>query len=134
MHTYLPQVILDPKKVALKYSRGWFTVDLISSLPVEYIFLIISSGATSPLTSATRLVKIIRIIKLISLIKLLRISQMLRFFQRWEEVRIYNNTWLWECSVSIYIDSIVYVYYISRIVYRSSKAVKSIHIKVYVSQ
>ena len=42
------QVILDPKLIARNYLRTWFFLDLISSVPLDYIFLIFNSirGAT----------------------------------------------------------------------------------------
>ena len=42
------QVILDPKLIARNYMRTWFFLDLISSVPLDYIFLVFNSvrGAT----------------------------------------------------------------------------------------
>lgn len=37
------QVILDPKLIARDYLRTWFFLDLISSIPLDYIFLIFDS-------------------------------------------------------------------------------------------
>lgn len=34
------QVILDPKLIAKNYLKTWFFLDLISSIPLDYIFLI----------------------------------------------------------------------------------------------
>ena len=34
------QVILDPKIIARHYLKTWFFLDLISSIPLDYIFLI----------------------------------------------------------------------------------------------
>jgi hypothetical protein len=34
------QVILDPKLIAQHYLKTWFFLDLISSIPLDYIFLI----------------------------------------------------------------------------------------------
>lgn len=36
------QVILDPKLIARYYLKTWFFLDLISSVPLDYIFLIIN--------------------------------------------------------------------------------------------
>lgn len=33
-------VILDPKLIAKHYVKTWFFLDLISSIPLDYIFLI----------------------------------------------------------------------------------------------
>lgn len=37
------QVIIDPKLIAKHYIRTWFFLDLLSSIPLDYIFLIFSS-------------------------------------------------------------------------------------------
>lgn len=44
------QVILDPKIIAKNYLKTWFFLDLISSIPLDYIFLIFNqvSGPMHP--------------------------------------------------------------------------------------
>ena len=43
MNPDLPeQVILDPKEISRHYLRTWFFLDLLSSIPLDYIFLIFS--------------------------------------------------------------------------------------------
>lgn len=37
------QVILDPKIIAQNYLKTWFFLDLISSIPLDYIFLIFNN-------------------------------------------------------------------------------------------
>ena len=37
------EIILDPEKIK-KYLRTWFVVDFVSSIPVDYIFLIVEKG------------------------------------------------------------------------------------------
>lgn len=34
------EVILEPRAIARNYLRGWFLVDLMSSIPVDYVFLV----------------------------------------------------------------------------------------------
>jgi len=41
------QVILDPKLIAKHYLRTWFFLDLISSIPLDYIFLIFNQVSIS---------------------------------------------------------------------------------------
>ena len=45
------QVILDPKLIARDYLRTWFFLDLISSIPLDYIFLIFNSLRGEPSVS-----------------------------------------------------------------------------------
>lgn len=40
------QVILDPKLIAKNYLKTWFFLDLISSIPLDYIFLIFNQVST----------------------------------------------------------------------------------------
>ena len=42
------QVILDPKLIARDYLRTWFFLDLLSSIPLDYIFLIFNSLRGEP--------------------------------------------------------------------------------------
>ena len=37
------QVIIDPRLIAKHYIRSWFFLDLVSSIPLDYIFLIFNS-------------------------------------------------------------------------------------------
>jgi len=36
------EVILEPRVIAVRYIKTWFLVDLISSLPLDYIILMFS--------------------------------------------------------------------------------------------
>lgn len=47
------QVILDPKLIAKHYLRTWFFLDLISSIPLDYIFLIFNQVSTPYIVQAT---------------------------------------------------------------------------------
>ena len=85
------QVILDAKEVAKRYLKGWFVVDLISSIPFDQFILIATSGHDAASTSVLKLsqaLKILRLAKMLSLLKLLRISRLLRYIQKWENVSI----------------------------------------------
>ncbi|TDH08326.1 hypothetical protein EPR50_G00097130 [Perca flavescens] len=44
------EIILDPKKIKEKYLKSWFVVDFVSSIPVDYIFLIVERGWTQRCT------------------------------------------------------------------------------------
>jgi hyperpolarization activated cyclic nucleotide-gated potassium channel 2 len=39
---YADEIILDPKEIAKHYLRTWFLLDLISSLPLDYVITLIS--------------------------------------------------------------------------------------------
>jgi len=44
-------VILEPREIARRYVSSWFALDLVSSLPVDYIIVLVS-----PDTGVTHLV------------------------------------------------------------------------------
>lgn len=93
MNPDLPeQVILDPKQIAHGYIRSWFFLDLISSIPLDYIFLIFQGdreyGDSYQILHAGRALKILRFAKLLSLLRLLRLSRLVRYVSQWEEVYV----------------------------------------------
>jgi len=52
------EVILEPRKIAVRYIKTWFLVDLLSSLPFDYIILFLLRKPTLhmsfvPVTIAT---------------------------------------------------------------------------------
>ncbi|XP_026321092.1 potassium/sodium hyperpolarization-activated cyclic nucleotide-gated channel 2 isoform X8 [Hyposmocoma kahamanoa] len=84
------QVILDPKLIAKHYLRTWFFLDLISSIPLDYIFLIFNQvndfSESFQILHAGRALRILRLAKLLSLVRLLRLSRLVRYVSQWEEV------------------------------------------------
>ncbi|XP_070542032.1 potassium/sodium hyperpolarization-activated cyclic nucleotide-gated channel 2-like [Ptychodera flava] len=96
------QVILAPKNIAKKYLKTWFVVDLMSSLPMDYVFLVTGGAQNSDMYKATRALRILRLTKLLSLLRLLRISRLVRYVKQWEEwvnvasavIRIFNLVWI----------------------------------------
>ncbi|XP_050101548.1 uncharacterized protein LOC126581731 isoform X4 [Anopheles aquasalis] len=86
------QVILDPKLIAKHYLKTWFFLDLISSIPLDYIFLIFNQDFSDSfqLLHAGRALRILRLAKLLSLVRLLRLSRLVRYVSQWEEVYFLN--------------------------------------------
>ncbi len=80
-------IILDPKAIKKKYLRTWFIVDFVSSIPVDYIFLIVEKGIDSEVYKTARALRIVRFTKILSLLRLLRLSRLIRYIHQWEEVR-----------------------------------------------
>ncbi|KAL3866127.1 hypothetical protein ACJMK2_043457 [Sinanodonta woodiana] len=89
LNDFADEIILDPKKIAKHYIKTWFFLDLISSIPMDYIFLIWDSEADfNQLFHAGRALRILRLAKLLSLLRLLRLSRLVRYVQQWEEFLI----------------------------------------------
>ncbi|VDM27883.1 unnamed protein product [Hydatigera taeniaeformis] len=78
-------IILEPKLIAREYLRKWFTLDIISSLPLDYILLAFDNG-TEQIAQAGQALKIFRLAKLLSLLRLFRLSRLLRYVGEWEKV------------------------------------------------
>uniref|UniRef100_A0A8C0IZ44 Uncharacterized protein n=1 Tax=Chelonoidis abingdonii TaxID=106734 RepID=A0A8C0IZ44_CHEAB len=84
------EIILDPHTIKMKYLKTWFLVDFISSIPVDYIFLIVDleTQVDSDVYKTARALRIVRFTKILSLLRLLRLSRLIRYIHQWEEVRL----------------------------------------------
>ncbi|XP_074491783.1 potassium/sodium hyperpolarization-activated cyclic nucleotide-gated channel 2 isoform X1 [Sebastes fasciatus] len=80
------EIILDPKKIKMNYLKSWFVVDFVSSIPVDYIFLIVERGMDSEVYKTARALRIVRFTKILSLLRLLRLSRLIRYIHQWEEI------------------------------------------------
>uniref|UniRef100_A0A672IMV1 Hyperpolarization activated cyclic nucleotide-gated potassium channel 4 n=2 Tax=Salarias fasciatus TaxID=181472 RepID=A0A672IMV1_SALFA len=80
------EIILDPQQIKVKYLRSWFVVDFISSIPVDYIFLIVETRIDSDFYKTARALRIVRFTKILSLLRLLRLSRLIRYIHQWEEI------------------------------------------------
>ncbi|XP_069623934.1 potassium/sodium hyperpolarization-activated cyclic nucleotide-gated channel 2 isoform X3 [Ranitomeya imitator] len=81
------EIVLDPQKIKRKYLRTWFVVDFVSSIPVDYIFLIVEKGIDSEVYKTARALRIVRFTKILSLLRLLRLSRLIRYIHQWEEYK-----------------------------------------------
>ncbi|CAL1535595.1 unnamed protein product [Lymnaea stagnalis] len=111
LNDYADEIILDPKLIAKQYIRTWFFLDLLSSIPMDYIFLMWDAKADfnqlfhagtkqdKPAYWQGRALRMLRLAKLLSLLRLLRLSRLVRYVQQWEEflaiagkfMRIFNH-------------------------------------------
>uniref|UniRef100_A0AAY5K624 Cyclic nucleotide-binding domain-containing protein n=1 Tax=Esox lucius TaxID=8010 RepID=A0AAY5K624_ESOLU len=82
------EILLDPKAIRQRYLRSWFTVDFVSSIPVDYIFLMVDLEARldSEVYRTARALRIVRFTKILSLLRLLRLSRLIRYIHQWEEI------------------------------------------------
>ena len=84
---YIDEIILQPRQIAKHYLRTWFFVDFMSSIPLDYLFLLVrESGEKYQLARTGRALKVLRLVKLLSLLRLLRLSRLVRYIHQWEEV------------------------------------------------
>ncbi|KAH0625806.1 hypothetical protein JD844_034086 [Phrynosoma platyrhinos] len=80
------EIVLDPERIKKKYLKTWFVVDFVSSIPVDYIFLIVEKGMDSEVYKTARALRIVRFTKILSLLRLLRLSRLIRYIHQWEEI------------------------------------------------
>lgn len=81
------EIILDKKIIRWKYLRGWFLIDLLSSIPFDFAYFVASSTSIPHnLLQASRALRILKLAKLLSLLRLLRVSRLVRYITRFEEV------------------------------------------------
>ncbi|XP_074650570.1 potassium/sodium hyperpolarization-activated cyclic nucleotide-gated channel 3-like [Tubulanus polymorphus] len=107
VNNYGDEIILDPKEIARHYIKTWFFLDLISSIPLDYIFLmfdaetnfsqLIHAGSIVHVLAGSvwqsRALRILRLAKLLSLLRLLRLSRLVRYVSQWEELTLgYGET------------------------------------------
>ncbi|KAG7261343.1 hypothetical protein CRUP_031814 [Coryphaenoides rupestris] len=85
------EIILDPKIIKMNYLKSWFVVDFLSSIPVDYIFLIVEKGFDSEVYKTARALRIVRFTKILSLLRLLRLSRLIRYIHQWEEGHIWPS-------------------------------------------
>jgi hypothetical protein len=69
------QYIYSPRRVAVKYLRGWFFVDLISSVPIDLILELALPSSDSAATRSNHLIRVVRMSRLIKLLRLMRVSR-----------------------------------------------------------
>lgn len=67
-------------RIAARYLKGWFALDIVSSVPVDFIAERILSG-----NSTLNVLKLVRILRLARLLKLFRLSRLTRFFARLDD-------------------------------------------------
>ena len=106
------EVVLDPHEIAVYYLKTWFFIDFISSIPIDYIFMIIvffDGDEDGMSTNASllhaglyfhqfinlnefsnlnlgRAFRVMRLAKLLGLLRLLRLSRLVRYINQWQEV------------------------------------------------
>lgn len=106
------EIILDPDVIRRRYLRGWFLVDFISSIPVDYIFLIVDIEArleSAEVYRTARALRIVRFTKILSLLRLLRLSRLIRYIHQWEEVSDERGREEYKTTVEIKIKYSFYI-------------------------
>ncbi|THD24629.1 Hyperpolarization activated cyclic nucleotide-gated potassium channel [Fasciola hepatica] len=100
---FVDDIILNPSEIAREYLRTWFALDLLSTLPIDYLFFAFRSydvgDRSEHLMQAGRALRILRLAKLLSLLRLLRLSRLVRYITQWEEVVNIANKFMGICNL-----------------------------------
>jgi Ca2+-binding EF-hand superfamily protein len=73
-----------PRNIAKNYLSGWFSVDVVSCIPVQYIELMTSPGDDDQGSNRFKAIKVIRLIRLSKMLRLARIKRiMTKYEERW---------------------------------------------------
>jgi hypothetical protein len=72
----------DKKAIVHHYLRGWFTIDLLSVLPIKYVY-IVAQGGTSSVSNVTKTFRLFRLFKMLQVTKIMRILDRQARFADW---------------------------------------------------
>ena len=79
-------IVVDYRRIAFRYLKGWFVVDLLSCLPVSYIELAMDTAGQDEEGGAGAQMKLFKIFRMLRLAKLLRLARIRRVMQRLEDM------------------------------------------------
>ena len=77
--------------IAKSYLRGWFAVDFVSCLPVQYIMLLANSDNQDDNGGNLRVIKTLRLMRLSKMLRLARIKRILAKYENLEFVQQYSG-------------------------------------------
>ena len=92
-------VVVDKKRIALSYLRGWFAIDFFASLPIEF-FMRLEQGSlgcsfrvVNPCSVKTystgATIKLVKILRLFRILKLFRLLKLKKLFNRYQDDFVY---------------------------------------------
>lgn len=74
-------VVVSPWKIARKYLSGWFLLDIVACLPIDYMTNDHGAASANELSRLARLPRVMRLLRLVRLAKLARFSNLGRAFR-----------------------------------------------------
>jgi CRP-like cAMP-binding protein len=76
------RIVEDRRRIALRYLKGWFVIDLLSTVPFDRIFALFGGGA------GLRSLKLIRVLRLVRLLKLAKLFKLGKFATFMEDLNL----------------------------------------------
>eukprot|EP01043_Picozoa_sp_COSAG02_P018984 COSAG02_NODE_901_length_16056_cov_52.549477_10_plen_716_part_00 len=83
--------IIDRKIIARTYMKGWFAIDFLSSLPIEYIEMLVTGSGTGGDTLDLQFLKTLRLLRLAKMLRLARLQRILQKYENLAKVQEYGG-------------------------------------------
>jgi voltage-gated potassium channel Kch len=71
-------LVTSPRKISRRYLLGWFSIDFISTVPIDLLVKLCLGGSTSSLRS----LKLVRLVRLLKLMKLLKLGSIVKRLEK----------------------------------------------------
>ena len=65
--------VVDLKKIAINYLKGWFLIDLVATIPVQLVESMFQGGDNLKMVRLARLPRLYRMIRILRMLKMLRV-------------------------------------------------------------
>ena len=74
------------RQIAASYLKGWFFIDFVSSLPIEYISMLIKYMAEDNGHKSSVDLRFLKSVRLLRLSKMLRVARFMRMLRKYENL------------------------------------------------
>nr|CCA14527.1 Voltagegated Ion Channel (VIC) Superfamily putative [Albugo laibachii Nc14] len=68
-------MVFNSRSIAIRYLKGWFTLDLLSSIPFDQVVFSMSTSSAQVAFLPTRLLRLARITRLLKLVRFIRLNR-----------------------------------------------------------
>jgi len=79
------RLVLDERRIAVRYIKGWFALDIITSIPFSQITQLALNGSRQTGMAALALPRLLRIFRIARLFKILRMLKLMNNMSNWSE-------------------------------------------------
>ena len=89
--------IMDRKRVRDNYLQSWFIPDILSSVPIEIIELMATTGKDGGYLRASKILKLLRLSRIAKIIRIMKLSKLTKLFQdlQVQEITFFAcNSWI----------------------------------------
>ena len=84
--------VIDRRSIAVHYAQGWFLIDFVSSIPIQYILMLLEKASTTgDREMDLRFLKSIRLLRLSKMLRLVRLKKLMQKYEKLAAVQEYGN-------------------------------------------